>query len=117
MQDWGGDVSLSKFMRLPVSAYYELDKAMIRPLPGNHFALVVPRVHVSACLMASLWLASPRLTLSAPMQLFNIWLEPLVETAVDAQPDEITIRASLLAAAAAALSVPLQLIDLLPCRP
>ena len=47
LQDWGGEVSLARFMALPVEQYYELDPSMIKPLQGNRFALVVPRVHVS----------------------------------------------------------------------
>ena len=55
LQDWGGDVSLARFMALPVEQYYELDPTMIKPLQGNRFALAVPRVHVSPyCRSASL---------------------------------------------------------------
>lgn len=47
LQDYGGDTSLDAYMQLPVSQYYELDPAMIKPLGGNRFSLLVPRVDVS----------------------------------------------------------------------
>lgn len=46
MQDAGGDVSLDRYMRLPVEQYSELDPTIISPLEGKSFALRVPRIHV-----------------------------------------------------------------------
>lgn len=72
MQDFGSDLSLEAYMQLPVEQYYELDPAMIRPLGGKRFALQVPRVN-----------------------LFNVWVEPLVEVAVSlsSQKDAVVIEA------------------------
>eukprot|EP00955_Chlamydomonas_euryale_P050007 354439-Chlamydomonas_euryale.AAC.4 len=46
VQDQGGDVSLSKYMTLPVEQYFVLDPQQIRWIEGNRFALTVPRVQV-----------------------------------------------------------------------
>lgn len=46
MQDHGSSLSLENYMQLPVEQYYELDPALIVPLHGNKFALMVPRIHV-----------------------------------------------------------------------
>ncbi|DBA67138.1 TPA: hypothetical protein ACH3X2_001461 [Trebouxia sp. C0005] len=64
VQDFGNDLSLEAYMQLPVEQYYELDPAMIRPLGGKRFALQVPRVN-----------------------LFNVWVEPLVEVVVHLSND------------------------------
>jgi len=58
--DAGGDVSLERYMRLPVEQYFVLDANSIRSLGGNRFSLQVSR-----------------------MQLFDLWLEPLVEVVVE----------------------------------
>ena len=93
-------------MRLPVEQYYELDPELIVPLHGNHFALMVPRVHVRRCAAAMLLplamhahaLRARRcdlpsfssgtsglqgLRISAlSVQLLGVWLEPRVEVEV-----------------------------------
>lgn len=53
------DLTLDTYMRLPVEQYYELDPNMIKPLGSRQFLLAVPRI-----------------------QLFNVWLEPVVEVVV-----------------------------------
>lgn len=72
VQDFGSDLSLEAYMQLPVEQYYELDPAMIRPLGGKRFALQVPRVN-----------------------LFNVWVEPLVEVVVHLsdQKDAVILEA------------------------
>ncbi len=97
-------------MQLPVEQYYELDPAMIRPLGGTRFALQVPRVnvgilihfwraHMLYCLHILIgdvqdqqslrfkWLrliseAASRVDIGLCLQLFNVWVEPLVEVVV-----------------------------------
>ncbi len=96
-------------MQLPVEQYYELDPAMIRPLGGTRFALQVPRVnvgillhfwraHMLDCLhiltvgqdqhsLRLKWLrltseAASRADIGLCLQLFNVWVEPLVEVVV-----------------------------------
>ncbi|KAL3139843.1 hypothetical protein ABBQ38_004141 [Trebouxia sp. C0009 RCD-2024] len=73
VQDFGSDLSLDAYMQLPVEQYYELDPTMIWPLEGNRFALKVPRVN-----------------------LFNVWVEPLVEVTVHLsdQRDAVVIQAT-----------------------
>lgn len=56
-------------MRLPVEQYYELDPSMIKPLGGDRFQLAVPRI-----------------------QLFNVWLEPLVVVQVTQAPGQVIIE-------------------------
>ena len=119
MQDFGNDLSLEAYMQLPVEQYYELDPAMIRPLGGTRFALQVPRVNVG--ILLHIWRAhvlhclhiptgdgqdqqSPhfRLTSKASsradtglcLQLFNVWVEPLVEVVVhlSASRDAVVIE-------------------------
>ena len=118
-QDFGNDLSLEAYMQLPVEQYYELDPAMIRPLGGTRFALQVPRVNVG--ILLHIWRAhvlhclhiptgdgqdqqSPhfRLTSKASsradtglcLQLFNVWVEPLVEVVVhlSASRDAVVIE-------------------------
>lgn len=73
VQDFGSDLSLNAYMQLPIEQYYELDPTMIWPLGGNRFALKVPRVN-----------------------LFNVWVEPLVEVTVHLsdQGDTVIIQAT-----------------------
>lgn len=63
---------LDVYMRLPVEQYYELDPTMIKPLGGSRFLLTVPRI-----------------------QLFNVWLEPIVQVEVrhGSGADSVTIQA------------------------
>ena len=109
LQDFGNDLSLEAYMQLPVEQYYELDPAMIRPLGGTRFALQVPRVnvgillhfwraHMLDCLhiltvgqdqhsLRLKWLrltseAASRADIGLCLQLFNVWVEPLVEVMV-----------------------------------
>lgn len=56
-------------MRLPVEQYYELDPTMIKPLGGDCFQLAVPRI-----------------------QLFNVWLEPVVQVYVQQAPGKVIIE-------------------------
>ncbi len=109
-------------MQLPVEQYYELDPTMIRPLGGTRFALQVPRVnvgillhfsnaHVLNCLhiltgegqdqqsLHCKWLrltseASSRANIGLCLQLFNVWVEPLVEVVVhlSANKDAVVIE-------------------------
>ena len=109
-QDFGNDLSLAAYMQLPVEQYYELDPAMIRPLGGMRFALQVPRVnvgillhfwraHMLHCLhiltgvgqaqqsLHFTWIrmtseAACRADIGLCLQLFNVWVEPLVEVVV-----------------------------------
>ena len=122
MQDFGNDLSLEAYMQLPVEQYYELDPAMIRPLGGTRFALQVPRVNVSIfphfwrahmlhCLhiltgdgqdqqsLRFTWLrltseAASRADIRLCLQLFNVWVEPLVEVVVhlSANRDAVVIE-------------------------
>lgn len=61
--------TLDAYMRLPVEQYYELDPSMIKPLGGDRFQLAVPRI-----------------------QLFNVWLEPLVVVQVHQAPSQVIIE-------------------------
>lgn len=75
IRDRGGDLSLDAYLDLPVEQYNRLDPDMIRPLGGGTYALQVPRV-----------------------QIFSVWVEPLVHVTVAANKDGIgrstvTIRA------------------------
>eukprot|EP00967_Tisochrysis_lutea_P005097 scaffold6049_cov16-Tisochrysis_lutea.AAC.4 len=45
--DRGGDVSLSRYMTLPVEQYFVLDPSQIRHIGNNRFMLKVPRINVS----------------------------------------------------------------------
>lgn len=95
-------------MQLPVEQYYELDPAMIRPLGGKRFALQVPRVNVSPpiCMHAMLlrqpgvcWLSINQSKIfSLCLQLFNVWVEPLVEVVVHLsdQKDAVILEVSMI---------------------
>lgn len=61
--------TLDEYMNLPVEQYYELDPSMIKPLGGDRFQLAVPRI-----------------------QLFNVWLEPLVVVQVTQAPGQVIIE-------------------------
>lgn len=75
VRDRGGDLSLDSYLNLPIEQYDRLDPTMIKPLGGGTYALQVPRV-----------------------QLFSVWVEPLVHVIVAASKDDmgratVTIRA------------------------
>eukprot|EP00195_Chlamydomonas_chlamydogama_P016167 CAMPEP_0202894648 /NCGR_PEP_ID=MMETSP1392-20130828/4006_1 /ASSEMBLY_ACC=CAM_ASM_000868 /TAXON_ID=225041 /ORGANISM="Chlamydomonas chlamydogama, Strain SAG 11-48b" /LENGTH=274 /DNA_ID=CAMNT_0049579399 /DNA_START=174 /DNA_END=998 /DNA_ORIENTATION=+ len=72
VQDFGGDVSLSTYMMLPVEQYFVLDPNQIRFLQGTRFLLKVPRVEI-----------------------LNVWLEPEVEINVvsQAEPPRVVLQA------------------------
>lgn len=46
VNDVGGPVSLTNYMRLPVEQYYILDPSQIQLLSGNTFVLSVPRINL-----------------------------------------------------------------------
>ena len=46
-QDFGGDVSLHRYMTLPIEQYFVLDPSQIQFLGGDRFLLLVPRINVS----------------------------------------------------------------------
>ena len=46
LQDYGGPLSLSSYMTLPVEQYFVLDPKQIRWIEANRFHLVVPRIEV-----------------------------------------------------------------------
>jgi hypothetical protein len=48
LQDFGGDVSLHRYMTLPIEQYFVLDPSQIRFLGGDRFLLLVPRINVRA---------------------------------------------------------------------
>lgn len=54
-----GDVSLTRYMELPVEQYFVLDPKQIQFLGGDRFLLIVPRINI-----------------------LNVWVEPLVEVSV-----------------------------------
>jgi len=72
LQDRGGDVSLSRYMTLPVEQYFVLDPSQIRHIGNNRFMLKVPRINI-----------------------FNAWLEPEVEivTTSSASPPKVVLQA------------------------
>lgn len=74
-RDRGGEASLDAYLNLPVSQYDRLDPDLIKPLGFGKYALKVPRV-----------------------QLFSVWVEPLVHVTVVSNKDSagrssVTIRA------------------------
>lgn len=46
VRDFGGDVSLDQYMRLPVEQYYVLDSELIKFVGGNRFELHVPKINL-----------------------------------------------------------------------
>lgn len=59
VRDYGGNVSLDRYMRLPVEQYFVLDPEIIKYLDGNRFELHVPRIN-----------------------LMNVWLDAVATVAV-----------------------------------
>jgi hypothetical protein len=47
LQDYGGDVSLSAYMQLPIEQYFVLNPSQITFIGGSRFQLHVPRINVS----------------------------------------------------------------------
>jgi hypothetical protein len=48
LQDYGGDVALSTYMRLPIEQYFVLNPSQITFIGGSRFQLHVPRINVSS---------------------------------------------------------------------